>query len=241
MTKKSIFVLTGAGISAESGIQPYLGAGGLWEGHRVEDVTSPAGFQRNPALVFEFYKMLRAKIRDAQPNAAHFALARLQKEFQGTVTLVTQNIDDLHERARSRNVIHMHGEVMRARCQKCKYSTVWKNNLDETIRCPKCLAEGSLRPDIAWDDEDPPRFMGDITIALSEASLFISIVTSGKVYPDAEFAEHASQKGISTIEVNLDSTGISPHFDEHLRGPVGLKVKELVGKLLAPCDEPSLF
>jgi len=231
--KKSIFVLTGAGISAESGIQTFRGSTGLWEGHRVEDVASPAGFQRNPALVFEFYNVRRAKIQDAQPNAAHLALARLERDFQGTVTVVTQNIDDLHERAGSRNIIHMHGEAMKARCQKCEAVAVWKNNLDETSVCPECRASGSLRPHIVWFGEIP-LFMDEIYLALSKAGLFISIGTSGKVYPAAGFAEAASRHGIRTIEVNPDSTEISPHFEEHLRGPAGLKVTELVGKLLEP-------
>ncbi len=236
MTAKPIFVLTGAGISAESGIQTFRGASGLWEGHKVEDVASPAEFQRDPTIVFEFYNVRRAKIRDAQPNAAHLALARLGREFQGTVTVVTQNIDDLHERAGSRNVIHMHGEAMKARCQKCEAVAVWENNLDETSVCPKCLASESLRPHIVWFGEIP-LFMDEIYLALSEAGLFISIGTSGKVYPAAGFAEAASRQGIRTIEVNPDSTEISPHFDEHLRGPAGLKVTELVERLLSPCAE----
>lgn len=233
---KSIFVLTGAGISAESGIQTFRGASGLWEGHRVQDVASPAGFHRDPTLVFEFYNVRRAKIREAQPNAAHLALARLERDFPGTVTVVTQNIDDLHERAGSRNVIHMHGEAMKARCQKCEAVAVWKNNLDETSACQKCRASGGLRPHIVWFGEIPLS-MDEIYLALSKAGLFISIGTSGQVYPAAGFAEAASRHGIRTIEVNPDSTEISPHFDEHLRGPAGLKVTELVGKLLEPCAE----
>jgi NAD-dependent deacetylase len=232
MGMKSIFVLTGAGISAESGIQTFRGATGLWEGHRVEDVASPAGFQRDPALVFEFYNVRRTKIRDAQPNAAHLALARLEKEFAGTVTVVTQNIDDLHERAGSRNVIHMHGEALKARCQECGAVAAWESNLDETSECPECRASGSLRPHIVWFGETP-LFMDEIYHALSKADLFISIGTSGQVYPAAGFAEAAASHGIRTIEVNPDSTKISPHFDEHLRGPAGLKVTELVGKLLS--------
>ena len=143
---KSIFALTGAGISAESGIQTFRGSTGLWEGHKVEDVASPAGFQRNPALVFDFYNVRRAKIREAQPNAAHLALARLEKEFHGTVTVVTQNIDDLHERAGSRNVIHMHGEAMKARCRECGCVSPCENTLDETNPCPACaVVENSAR------------------------------------------------------------------------------------------------
>ena len=232
MTMNSIFVLTGAGISAESGIRTFRGTSGLWEGHRVEDVASPAGFQRDPALVFEFYNVRRKKIREAQPNAAHLALARLEREFPGTVTVVTQNIDDLHERAGSRNVIHMHGEVLKAQCRDCRNISPCENTLDETNRCPACAVVGRLRPHIVWFGE-MPLFMENIYLALSKANLFVAIGTSGNVYPAAGFAEAASQHGIRTIEVNPDSTKISPHFDEHLRGPAGRKVAELVEQLLS--------
>lgn len=229
---KSIFILTGAGISAESGIQTFRGSSGLWEGHRVEDVASPAGFQRDPALVFGFYNVRRANIREAQPNAAHLALARLERAFAGTVTVVTQNIDDLHERAGSRNVIHMHGEAMKARCRDCGSVSPCESTLDGTNVCPACLATGKLRPHIVWFGEIP-LLMDEISLALSKAGLFISIGTSGNVYPAAGFAEAASRHGIRTIEVNPNTTEISPHFDECLRGPAGVKVAELVERILA--------
>ena len=228
---ESIFVLTGAGISAESGIQTFRASTGLWEEHRVEDVASPAGFQRNPSLVFEFYNVRRAKIREASPNAAHLALARLEEEFSGTVTVVTQNIDDLHERAGSRNVIHMHGEAMKARCQGCQSISACENTLDETTRCPACHVVGKLRPHIVWFGEIP-LFMDEIYLALSKADLFICIGTSGNVYPAAGFAEAASRHGIRTIEVNPNTTEISGHFDEHQRGPAGVNVAELVDRIL---------
>ena len=232
---KSIFILTGAGISAESGIQTFRGSNGLWEGHRVEDVASPEGFQRNPALVFEFYNVRRVKIRQAQPNSAHLALARLERQFPGTVTVVTQNVDDLHERAGSRNVIHMHGEVMKARCRNCEGISPCEGDLDETNVCPECQAVGSLRPHIVWFGEIP-LFMDEIYLALSKADLFISIGTSGQVYPAAGFAQEASRLGIHTIEINPDATEISPHFDEHLRGLAGEKVTEWVENLLATAN-----
>ena len=198
----------------------------------VEDVASPAGFQRNPALVFEFYNVRRAKIRAAQPNAAHHALAQLEREFPGTVTVVTQNIDDLHERAGSRNVIHMHGEAMKARCRDCRSISLCETTLNETNPCPACRVVGTLRPHIVWFGEIP-FFMDEISLSLSKADLFISIGTSGNVYPAAGFAEEASRHGIRTIEVNPNTTEISSHFDEHLRGPAGVKVTELVEKILA--------
>lgn len=230
---KSIFILTGAGISAESGIQTFRGSDGLWEGHRLEDVASPGGFQRDPSMVYRFYDMRRTKIREAAPNAAHFALARLEREFPGTVTLVTQNIDDLHERAGSRRVIHMHGEAMKARCQRCQAVTPCETTLDASQCCPACGAVGSLRPHVVWFGEIP-LFMEEIGNALAEADQFIAIGTSGVVYPAAGFAELAVRHGIRTIEVNPFTTEISPHFDEHLRGPATEKVPAWVeGILLA--------
>ena len=229
---KSIFILTGAGISAESGIQTFRGTDGLWEGHRLEDVASPGGFQRDPSMVYSFYNIRRAKIRDATPNAAHSALAMLERDFPGTVTLVTQNIDDLHERAGSRQVIHMHGEAMKARCLKCQAISLCETTLDETNRCPACGTVGTLRPHIVWFGEIP-LFLEEIDHALTQADLFVAIGTSGVVYPAAGFAELATRHGIRTIEINPASTEISPHFDEHLRGPATEKVPAWVDGILS--------
>ncbi|MBC7980376.1 MAG: NAD-dependent deacylase [Armatimonadetes bacterium] len=229
---KSIFILTGAGISAESGIQTFRGSDGLWEGHRLEDVASPGGFHRDPTMVYSFYNVRRAKIRDAIPNAAHSALARLERDFPGTVTLVTQNIDDLHERAGSRQVVHMHGEAMKARCLKCQAISLCETTLDETNRCPACGTVGTLRPHIVWFGEIP-LFLEEIDHALTQADLFVAIGTSGVVYPAAGFAELAARHGIRTIEINPASTEISPHFDEHLRGPATEKVPAWVDGILS--------
>jgi NAD-dependent deacetylase len=229
---KYIFVLTGAGISAESGIQTFRGSDGLWEEHRLEEVASPEAFQRDPSMVYRFYNMRRAKIREAAPNAAHFALARLEREFPGTVNLVTQNVDDLHERAGSRQVIHMHAEAMKARCTKCQAIAPCEVTLDETNRCPACGTAGTLRPHIVWFGEIP-LFMEEIGQALSQADLFVSIGTSGVVYPAAGFAGLAARYGIRTIEINPVSTDISPHFDEHLRGPATVEVPAWVDGVLA--------
>lgn len=232
---KSIFILTGAGISAESGIQTFRGSDGLWEGHRLEDVASPGGFQRDPSMVCRFYNMRREKIRQAAPNAAHFALAKLERDFPGTVTLVTQNIDDLHERAGSHQVIHMHGEAFKARCLKCQAVSPCGTTLDETTRCPACGTVGTLRPHIVWFGEIP-LFMEEIGHALTQADLFISIGTSGVVYPAAGFAALAVRHGIRTIEINPDSTDISPNFDEHLRGPATEKVPAWVDEILLAAE-----
>lgn len=229
---KSIFVLTGAGISAESGIQTFRGMDGLWEGHRLEDVASPEGFQRDPSMVYRFYNMRRPKVQEAAPNAAHFALAKLEHDFPGTVSLVTQNIDDLHERAGSRRVIHMHGEAMKARCLKCHAVTPCEAALDETNRCPACGTVGKLRPHVVWFGEIP-LCMEEIGQALTEADLFIAIGTSGVVYPAAGFAALAARHGIRTIEANPLATEVSPHFDEHLRGPATEKVPAWVDEILS--------
>lgn len=230
---KSIFILTGAGISAESGIQTFRGMDGLWEGHRVEDVASPGGFQRDPTMVYRFYNMRRGKIRDAAPNAAHFALVRLERDFPGKVTLVTQNIDDLHERAGSRQVIHMHGEAMKARCQQCQTVSPCDVVLDESNVCPACGPVGTLRPHVVWFGEIP-LFMEEISQALAEADLFVAIGTSGAVYPAAGFAALAARHGIRTVEINPVTTEISPHFNEHLRGPATAKVPAWVDGILSP-------
>ena len=229
---QNIFILTGAGISAESGIQTFRGSDGLWEGHRLEDVASPAGFERDRSMVYRFYNMRREKIQEAAPNAAHFALARLERDFPGTVTLVTQNIDDLHERAGSQQVIHMHGEAMKARCLKCESISSCGATLDETNRCPACNTVGTLRPHIVWFGEIP-LFMEEIGHALTHADLFVSIGTSGVVYPAAGFAGLAACHGIRTIEINPHTTEISPHFDEHFRGPATEKVPEWVDEILS--------
>jgi NAD-dependent deacetylase len=232
---QNIFILTGAGISAESGIQTFRGSDGLWEGHRLEDVASPAGFERDRSMVYRFYNMRRGKIQEAAPNAAHLALARLERDFPGTVTLVTQNIDDLHERAGSQKVIHMHGEAMKARCLKCQAISPCETALDETNRCPACNTVGTLRPHIVWFGEIP-LFMDEIGHLLSHADLFISIGTSGVVYPAAGFAGLAARHGIRTVEINPVTTEISPHFDEHLRGTATEKVPEWVDEILSSTE-----
>lgn len=231
-SSRHVFILTGAGISAESGIETFRGSTGLWEGHRVEDVASPEGFLRDPSLVYGFYNARRRAIRKAHPNPAHLALARLERELQGQVTLVTQNVDDLHERAGSLRVIHMHGEVMKARCLACDGISPCEETLDATSACGACGASGRLRPHIVWFGEIP-LFLEEIYLALSEADLFVAIGTSGNVYPAAGFVEAASRLGTPTIEVNPNTTEISPHFDEHMRGPAGTTVTELVDRLLS--------
>lgn len=229
---RSIVILTGAGISAESGIPTFRGSDGLWEGHRVEDVATPEAFARNPELVHTFYNMRRAALGTVEPNPAHKALARLEQEFNGTVLVVTQNVDDLHERAGSRNVLHMHGELRKAWCLGCDNRAEWLDAMTEESRCPHCACEGQLRPDIVWFGEMPYE-MERIEEALSACDLFVSIGTSGNVYPAAGFVAMVRHMGRAhTLELNLDPSEGSRMFHEARHGPASELVPAFVDEVL---------
>lgn len=230
----SIVILTGAGISAESGLETFRGAGGLWCGHRVEDVATPEAFARNPAMVHEFYNMRRNGLLDPQirPNPAHEALARLENEWPGDVLLVTQNIDDLHERTGTRNLIHMHGEVLRAFCHFCDHETECRSDLSVEMACAACKKTGGVRPDIVWFGEMPYE-MDRIFEALSDADLFIAIGTSGHVYPAAGFVNHAQRSGAATLEFNLDPSNNASVFHQSIYGPAGTTIPDFISRLLA--------
>ena len=230
-TRKNIVILTGAGISAESGIDTFRDAGGLWEQHRVEDVATPEGFARNPDLVQRFYDARRAAVQQVKPNAAHEALARLDREWPGELLIVTQNVDDLHERAGARRVLHMHGELLSALCARCETRHRWSEPLFDRPACPGC-GEQALRPDVVWFGE-MPYDMDRIYVALREADLFVSIGTSGAVYPAAGFVRDARELGAHTIELNLERSEGSHWFDEARQGPAGQLVPEWVDELLA--------
>ncbi len=209
---RNIVVLTGAGISAESGIDTFRSAGGLWEQHRVEDVATPEAFARDPDLVLRFYDMRRANIQKAHPNAAHDALARLDQYWQGNLLIVTQNVDDLHERAGAERLIHMHGEHLSAWCLSCDGRTRWHAPLSDRPACPHC-GEAALRPDIVWFGEMPYR-MDEIDRAIGQCDLFVSIGTSGAVYPAAGYVRTARHYGARTLELNLDPSQGSIMFHE---------------------------
>lgn len=209
---RNIVVLTGAGISAESGIDTFRSAGGLWEQHRVEDVATPEAFARDPDLVLRFYDMRRENIQKAVPNAAHAALARLDQHWQGNLVIVTQNVDDLHERAGAQRLIHMHGEHLSAWCLECDERTRWHAPLIDRPACPSC-GERALRPDIVWFGEMPYR-MDEIDRAISQCDLFVSIGTSGAVYPAAGYVRTARHFGARTLELNLDPSQGSIMFHE---------------------------
>ena len=229
--EQSIVILTGAGISAESGLPTFRDKDGLWEGYRVEDVACPQAFRHQPELVQRFYNLRRSALHAVAPNAAHLALARLQREFPGRVTLITQNIDDLHERAGSSAVIHMHGELQKVRCDHCGHGMEWTGDLLITTACPACGRAGGLRPDIVWFGEIPYH-MERIATVLETAEVFAAIGTSGHVYPAAGFVSLAKLAGAKTVEINNAQTLVSENFDHQFIGPATVEVVKWVDGLL---------
>ena len=229
---KTIVILTGAGISAESGLATFRGPDGLWEGHRVEDVATPEAFRRDPDLVQAFYDARRERLKGVEPNAAHRALARLDSEWPGGLLIVTQNVDDLHERAGARRLLHMHGELASAWCLACDSRMSWQEELGSGPNCPACGEAGRLRPDIVWFGEMPYE-MERIDRALMGCDLFVSIGTSGAVYPASGFVQTARYAGARTLELNLEPSLGSVWFDESRTGPAGKLVPEWVDEMLA--------
>ncbi|WP_299973476.1 Sir2 family NAD+-dependent deacetylase [uncultured Pseudoteredinibacter sp.] len=231
---RNIVVLSGAGVSAESGLDTFRDNGGLWEQHRVEDVATPEAFARNPELVQRFYNMRRsALLEKAKPNAAHFSLAEFEKSYRkaglGDFLLVTQNVDDLHERGGSEKLLHMHGELLKIRCQQSGKVYPCKEEISIDRPCPCCQSPGQLRPDIVWFGE-MPMFMDEIEQALLACDIFVSIGTSGQVYPAAGFVQLAKAYGAHTVELNLEASG--GQFDEGHYGPATQIVAEYFEALL---------
>lgn len=228
---RNIVVLTGAGISAESGIATFRGPGGLWEGHRVEDVCTPEALAADRDLVHRFYDARRAALAAVAPNAAHDALARLDAEWPGDLLIVTQNVDDLHERAGAQRMLHMHGELNSALCAACGERAAWAGDLPPGSVCDACGA-GALRPDIVFFGEMPYE-MERIEAALANCDLFVSIGTSGAVYPAAGFVQTARYYGAETLELNLDPSAGSVFFAEGRMGAAGVLVPEWVAEILS--------
>jgi NAD-dependent deacetylase len=229
-TISNIVILTGAGISAESGIGTFRDKGGLWEQHKIEDVATPEAFARNPDLVLNFYDMRREHIQKAQPNAAHWSLAHLDSEWPGELLIITQNVDDLHERAGAKRLVHMHGEHLKALCTSCEVRSPWRETLADRPPCPVC-GRDTLRPDVVWFGE-MPYFMDQIEEALMRADLFVSIGTSGAVYPAAGYVRSARHYGAHTLELNLEPSQGSIHFDECRMGKAGEIVPAWVAEML---------
>ena len=232
-----IVILTGAGISAESGIDTFRGEDGLWSKVNIEDVGTPDAFRRDPTLGHEFHNQFRRSLENHQPNAAHLALARLEAEHTSSVLIVTQNVDNLHERAGSGNLIHMHGEMYKVRCQACEAVYHWTDDLTVTSSCQQCQAAGQMRPHVTWFYEMPMQ-MPEIERALAACDLFISNGTSGNVYPAAGFIADIRRMGRAhSVELNLEPSEGSSLFAECIHGPAGEVVPVFVDQLLASSME----
>ena len=228
---QNIVVLTGAGISAESGLETFRASDGLWASHKIEDVCTPEALARDPGLVHRFYDARRAQLAEVEPNAAHHALARLDAEWPGELLIVTQNVDDLHERAGARRLLHMHGELRSALCAGCGARQPWDGPMGDGCVCATCR-EPRLRPDIVFFGEMPYQ-MERIDAALARADLFVSIGTSGAVYPAAGFVQSARHYGARALELNLEPSAGSYLFSESRMGPASRLVPEWVDALLA--------
>lgn len=237
MTDGAIVVLTGSGISKESGLGAFRDPDGIWSRVSLEDVATPAGYRRNPTLVHAFYNIRRRQLEsgEVRPNAAHLALVRLEREWPGEVVLITQNIDDLHERAGSRNVIHMHGELMKARCDLCGEVSIWSGDISADSVCPGCQHKGRLRPHVVWFGE-VPFDMPKIMELLERCTLFLSIGTMGNVFPAAGFVTRLrSRGGVRTVELNLQPSLGATLFHQTIYGPAGEVVPRFIDTLLGDC------
>lgn len=228
--ERNIVILTGAGISAESGLDTFRDPSGIWARYDYRRVATPEGFRQDPALVHEFYNMRRREAASRAPNAAHVALARLEKEWPGGFLLVTQNIDGLHERAGSQKLRHMHGTLDSGLCAACGARFPQQGDMDEASSCPVCSEVGKVRPDVVWFGE-MPYCMEEIFDSLATADLFLSIGTSGTVYPAAGFVREAKQAGAWTVELNLEASG--GYFDTVVEGRASETVPDFVSRLLA--------
>ena len=229
----SIVVLTGAGISAESGLATFRDADGIWAKYSIDEVATPEAFARDPAKVHGFYNARRRSLLDPQVdcNAAHRALAELERAWPGRFLLVTQNVDDLHERAGSEKLIHMHGELLRAACLSCGRESHWRGDMDLESICPACGERGRLRVAVVWFGEMPHE-MDRIYSALEDCDLFVSIGTSGNVYPAAGFVQAAGEAGADSLELNLEPSAGASLFDETRHGPASELVPAFVKELL---------
>ena len=227
----SIVVLTGSGISAESGLTTFRAQDGLWEDHSVEDVATPQGFARDPGLVYQFYNTLRRKLKTVVPNAAHQALAHLEAEWPGRFLLITQNVDDLHERCGSRGLLHMHGELQKSRCVRCNSVVTFHEDLKLTSVCHACQGTDCLRPHIVWFGETP---LGGNRIgeALQDCDFFVAIGTSGHVYPASQFVRSVPERA-RKIEINIEPSAVNSDFSETRLGKATEIVPPFIAELLA--------
>lgn len=229
---KSIVVLTGAGISAESGLATFRSSNGLWNNHRVEDVATIEAFQRNPEFVHDFYNQMKPELLAAKPNPAHLALTKLQDNYPAPVSIITQNVDTLHEKAKSRNIYHIHGQINQAVCLNCGHILeTWNDVTTETV-CPQCSVAGMMKPNIVFFGENL-LYMDKVERLLASCDLFISVGTSGVVFPAAAFVQTAKLYGAETYEFNLEKTSNNFYFDHHIFGKAGETLPPFVDALLA--------
>ncbi len=227
-----LVVLTGAGVSAESGLATFRDPDGLWEQHDPTELATPEAFARDPALVYRFYNARRSQLSTVRPNAAHTALARLQREFPGQLFLVTQNVDDLHERAGSAQVCHMHGELQTMLCTRCRRRMQAPAEFDARTHCPGCASIGGLRPDVVWFGE-MPYHLEEIDAQLADCDLFIAVGTSGVVYPAAGFVRQARLHGATTLEINREVSEVTGLFHHQRQGLATVEVAALAERLLS--------
>ncbi|MCJ2050548.1 Sir2 family NAD-dependent protein deacetylase [Methylobacterium sp. J-070] len=228
-----LFVLTGAGVSAESGLGTFRDRGGIWARFDPMKLATPEAYAADPDEVLDFYDHRRRGVVAAAPNAAHVALARAEARLAdrgGRLFLCTQNVDDLHERAGSRAVVHMHGELLKARCTACDAVTPWRNDLNRASSCPACGAAGRMRPDVVWFGE-MPMHRDAIEAALAEADLFVAVGTSGAVYPAAGYVRQARRRGIPTCEINLEPSDNADAFDDARYGPASAALPRYLADL----------
>lgn len=231
-TYHNIVILTGAGISAESGLATFRSANGLWNNHRVEDVATIEGFERNPQLVHEFYNELKTEINQAKPNAAHLAITRLQSEYpQAEISIITQNVDTLHEKAGNINIHHIHGQINQAVCLNCGQVMETWGDVETETTCPNCQVSGMMKPNIVFFGENLLA-MDKVEQLLSRCDLFLSVGTSGVVYPAAAFVQIVKQHGAETWEFTLEPTSNNYYFDHHIYGPAGQTIPPFVDSLI---------
>lgn len=228
---QNIVILTGAGISAESGLATFRSANGLWNNHKVEDVATIEAFERNPAYVHEFYNELKKELVKAKPNAAHLAITRLQNEYPAQISVITQNVDTLHEKAGNKNVYHIHGQINQAVCLNCGHILETFGDVDTETTCPHCSIAGMMKPNIVFFGENL-LCMDKVDRLLANCDLFLSIGTSGVVFPAASFVQIAKYNNARTLEFNLEPTSNNYYFDKHIYGQAGTTLPAFVDELL---------
>lgn len=228
---QNIVILTGAGISAESGLATFRASNGLWNNHKVEDVATIEAFERNPAYIHEFYNDLKKELAAAKPNAAHLAITRLQQEYPADISVITQNVDTLHEKAGNQNIYHIHGQINQAVCLNCGHVLETFGDVDTETVCPQCQVSGMMKPNIVFFGENL-LCMDEVDTLLRKCDLFLSVGTSGVVFPAAAFVQTAKYYGAQTFEFNLEPTSNNFYFDKHIFGPAGTTLPAFVDEMI---------